>query len=74
VPVIASRLGSLADRVEDGVTGFLFPPGDSLVLAGLLQQMVDDPARLADMQQQIGPVMSATENARRIEEVYSRLL
>jgi glycosyltransferase involved in cell wall biosynthesis len=74
VPVIASRLGSLADRVDDGVTGFLFPPGDSLALAELLQQLVDDPARLAGMQQQIGPVVSAAENVCRVEEVYSGLL
>ncbi len=27
-PVIASRIGSLAEIVEDGVTGLLTPPGD----------------------------------------------
>lgn len=32
-PVIASRAGGLPDKVEDGVTGFLVPPGDAAALA-----------------------------------------
>lgn len=41
-PVIASRLGALAELVEDGITGVLVPPGDPaslrLKLASLLSQ------------------------------------
>ena len=33
LPVIASRLGALADLVEDGVTGLHFAPGDAADLA-----------------------------------------
>jgi hypothetical protein len=33
VPVLASRLGSMAEIVEDGVTGLLFEPGDPRDLA-----------------------------------------
>jgi glycosyltransferase involved in cell wall biosynthesis len=33
LPVIASRLGALADLVQDGVTGLLFDPGDGQDLA-----------------------------------------
>ena len=35
-PVIASRTGGLPDKVEDGVTGFLAPPGDAAALADRL--------------------------------------
>ena len=35
-PVIASRTGGLPDKVEDGVTGFLVPPGDAAALADRL--------------------------------------
>lgn len=33
LPVIASRLGSMADLVQDGVTGLLFDPGNAYDLA-----------------------------------------
>ena len=36
-PVIASRIGSLAEIVEDGVTGVLTPPGDAAALANAIQ-------------------------------------
>ena len=36
VPVIASRLGSLAEVVADGETGLLFEPGDAADLARAL--------------------------------------
>lgn len=32
-PVVASRLGAQTETIEDGVTGFLFPPGDAAALA-----------------------------------------
>lgn len=35
-PVIASRIGSLAEVVEDGVTGRLVPPGDANALAEMM--------------------------------------
>lgn len=37
VPVIASRLGSLPDLVDDGVTGLLFEPGNAHDLAAKLR-------------------------------------
>jgi len=33
VPVLASRVGGLAELIDDGVTGWLVPPGDSSALA-----------------------------------------
>jgi glycosyltransferase involved in cell wall biosynthesis len=32
-PVVASRLGAQTETIEDGVTGFLVPPGDAAALA-----------------------------------------
>jgi glycosyltransferase involved in cell wall biosynthesis len=32
-PVVASEIGSLKEHVVNGVTGFTFPPGDSMGLA-----------------------------------------
>jgi len=33
LPVVATRVGGVAEVVEDGSTGFLVPPGDSVGLA-----------------------------------------
>ncbi|HEY8563995.1 MAG TPA: glycosyltransferase [Beijerinckiaceae bacterium] len=43
-PVIASRIGSLAGLVQDGVTGLLVDPGDPDALARAMRRLVDDPA------------------------------
>lgn len=49
LPVIASRLGSMAALVRDGETGLLFNPGDAGDLANKLQWALDHPAALATM-------------------------
>lgn len=49
LPVIASRLGAMADLIEDGVTGLLFEPGDPASLAAKLRWAQDHPEALAAM-------------------------
>ena len=44
IPVLASRLGSLAEIVEDGVTGRLFAPGDAEDLARTAREIASAPA------------------------------
>jgi glycosyltransferase involved in cell wall biosynthesis len=39
VPVVAARLGALAEIVEDGTTGLLFEPGSAVDLARTLQRL-----------------------------------
>jgi len=43
-PVVASKAGGLRDSVEDGVTGFHFPPGDAETLAEKINILLDDPS------------------------------
>jgi glycosyltransferase involved in cell wall biosynthesis len=43
VPVIASRLGALAELVDDGVDGLLFEPGDPRDLAQKVARLWADP-------------------------------
>ena len=50
-PVIASRIGGLAELVTDGVNGLLVPRGDTAALSASLQRLLDDRAlreRLAE--------------------------
>ncbi|QSB01847.1 glycosyltransferase family 4 protein [Methylomonas sp. EFPC1] len=49
LPVIASRLGAMAEIIEDGVTGLLFNPGDSQDLAAKVSWAVANPERMLQM-------------------------
>lgn len=46
-PVVASRIGSLAELIEDGNTGVLCRAGDAQALAEAVRVLVDDPALAA---------------------------
>ncbi len=49
LPVIASRLGAMAELVEPGVTGLLFEPGDASELGELLRWAAEHPVLMARM-------------------------
>jgi glycosyltransferase involved in cell wall biosynthesis len=49
LPVISSRIGALAELVEDGVTGLLFEPGQVADLAAKMRWAMDHPAQMAEM-------------------------
>ena len=42
LPVVATRVGGVAELVEDGVSGFLVPPGDTTALAERIAALLDD--------------------------------
>jgi glycosyltransferase involved in cell wall biosynthesis len=42
VPTVATAVGGVPELVEDGVTGFLVPPGDTAALAAALQKLMLD--------------------------------
>ena len=83
-PLIASRLGSFAEVVRDGVDGHLVPPGDVPALAGALAHLVQDRAFAAacaanvralgaNVQGLAGGVMRWDEVGRRTAEIYRSL-
>lgn len=47
LPVVASRVGHLAEVVADGRTGLLAPPGDALLMAEALARLASCPERRA---------------------------
>jgi glycosyltransferase involved in cell wall biosynthesis len=48
-PVIVTQSGALPEYVQEGVTGWVVPPGDAPALAATLQAALADPAHLAVM-------------------------
>jgi glycosyltransferase involved in cell wall biosynthesis len=47
LPILASRLGAMAEIIHDGETGMLFPPGHYQELAEKVLQLWNDPKELA---------------------------
>jgi glycosyltransferase involved in cell wall biosynthesis len=73
VPVIASNLGALTEKVQDGVTGRLFPAGDSAALAALLAEIAARPALLDEYRSHITPPPTIDEHAAAIARIYDSL-
>lgn len=49
LPVIATRSGGPAEIIEDGVTGFLVPPGNIKAMTEAMRAVADDIERSAEM-------------------------
>jgi glycosyltransferase involved in cell wall biosynthesis len=76
VPVVATRIGGVAEILEDGRQGILVPPGDADALAAALESLLADPARRRNLGE-AGKVraeeFSMERMIRRTEEVYHEL-
>jgi glycosyltransferase involved in cell wall biosynthesis len=48
-PVVATAHGGSLEMIEDGVNGFLVPPGDAEALAARVSDCLRDPARSGEM-------------------------
>jgi glycosyltransferase involved in cell wall biosynthesis len=50
LPVIATNVGAVTEEIDDGVTGFLVPPGDVNALVAATVRLIKDP----DLRHQMG--------------------
>lgn len=77
-PVVASRVGGLAEAVADGRTGLLVPPGDAAALADALERLVQDGALRAELGRngpaRIADGFLAEQMVAAYEEVYRKIL
>lgn len=73
-PVVASRLGAMAELIENGRTGLHFEPGDGGDLAMKVRQLIADPHRLTKMRQAARECYeenyTAVSNYRQLMEIY----
>lgn len=53
VPVIATRVGAIPERIVHGSTGFLVPPDDSDILAACLIELAQHPERLKNVRRNL---------------------
>jgi len=74
VPVMASRLGALAEVVHDGVDGLLVPPGDVDAWAAALQRLIDDPALLDRLRAGVRPALDMAQHVQLLCDLYERSL
>ncbi|MBI3847684.1 MAG: glycosyltransferase [Planctomycetes bacterium] len=74
VPVVATRLGGMADLVKDGVNGLLFERGSAADLARALERCVTEPGLRTRLAAGIGRVKTMEEDAAWTEERYEALV
>jgi len=78
LPVIASRLGSMAELIEEGKTGLLFEPGNSQDLADKLAWAQSHPQEMRDMgrnaRQTYEGHFSPQRNAAQLLEIYQEAM
>ncbi len=53
VPVVATAVGAIPERVTDGVTGILIPPGDAAALVQAIERLDRDRALVAAMRENV---------------------
>lgn len=73
VPVIASRLGALEEKVQDGVTGRLFAAGDAAALAEVLGGIARAPEQLAEYRRNLPPPPDIDSHAAVLAGLYGEL-
>ncbi len=70
VPIIASRIGAMEEKIRDGVDGLLVPPDDPTALRDTLSQLIGDPQILERLRQGIRPVYTIADHTAEIERIY----
>jgi glycosyltransferase involved in cell wall biosynthesis len=77
-PVIVSKLGAMAEIVDDGRTGLHFNPGDPVDLAEKVRSILADPPKLPRMRQaarqQFDQYFTADVNHESLVTIYERIL
>ena len=74
--VVASRVGALAEWVEEGRTGLLVPPGDTAALRSAIAELLGNPGRAQSMGRrgaERAPALRVDRLGPEFESLYARL-
>src|SRR5262245_42220152 len=74
VPVIASGQGGMAELIEDGRSGRLFPAGDVAALARHMAAVIQSPTTLRTWSVAMDSLRSIEDDAACMEQLYAELL
>jgi len=74
VPVIASAHGALVEKVQDGVSGLLVPPGDVAAWRSAIQQLTTDVGIIERLRSGVPCPMSMEVHMNHLEAIYAKLL
>jgi glycosyltransferase involved in cell wall biosynthesis len=77
LPVVAAGAGGPVEIVDDGVTGFLYPPGDSAALAARLKTLAHDApmrSRVGDAARERAEAFAPERVAPQVLSLYRELL
>jgi glycosyltransferase involved in cell wall biosynthesis len=76
-PVIAANIGAIAELIDSGRTGLVFPPGDSEKLAAQVEWAISHPTELAQMRREARAEFetkyTAYKNYQRLMEIYTQV-
>jgi glycosyltransferase involved in cell wall biosynthesis len=74
IPIVASHIGVMSEKIADGINGRLFPAGDVVALKQILMDVLDNPDQLNLWRAGIPSVRTIDEHVREIEELYQSTL
>lgn len=74
IPVLTSNKGGMAELVEDGRDGYLFPLGNEQSLSQLLQRIVDNPESLSVLSTRRDRVRCIQDDAKGCRKLYVQLM
>lgn len=77
-PVVAYRIGALAETIEDGVNGLLVEPGDTLGLSKAIERLSNNPEEARQMglagEKRLKSVFARTVWLDRMDHIYQKTL
>jgi glycosyltransferase involved in cell wall biosynthesis len=70
VPIVASRIGAMEEKIRDEVDGLLVAPNDVDALEQALRQLIQEPEKLERLRSGIRPIETIASHASAVESHY----